>query len=38
MEYEIAILCFVRICAAYKVGRAGYEIEKKRVRNLIMIG
>ena len=27
MEYEIAILCLVLICAAYKVGRAGYEIE-----------
>ena len=38
MEYEIAILCLVLICAAYKVGRAGYEIEKKIESNLIMIG
>ena len=30
MEYEIAIFCLVLICAAYKVGRAGYEIEKKK--------
>ena len=29
MEYEIAILCLVLFCAAYKIGRVGYEIEKK---------
>ena len=27
MEYEIAILCLVLFCAAYKIGRVGYEIE-----------
>ena len=37
MEYEIAILCLVLFCAAYKIGRVGYEIEKKIERNLIMI-